>query len=63
VWNKAKWTKEGKEISGSWSYCWSHDIFDITLDGDDEITGRSRKIEIKGDSPEFNGWKLVREKK
>lgn len=61
-WNKAVWKKGKQKITGSWIYNWAADRFTIWLDEKDELTGQSRKFVVGGDHPEFNGWKLVREK-
>lgn len=62
-WNKATW-KKGKEIiNGQWIYHWAADRFTVCLDKRDPLTGQPRKFVVAGDSPKFNGFKLIREKK
>jgi len=59
--NTARWTDGKTIIKGGWSYYWPSDTFFIVLDSTDEITGMQRRIEVKGDSPEWGSWKLIRE--
>jgi hypothetical protein len=62
-WTKGTWEKNGETIKGSWYYDWAGDVFVINLDSQDPITGQRRKVKAYGEHPEFNGWKLVEEKK
>ncbi len=55
----AVWKKGKKTIKGRWMYIWHRNVFLIRLDSVDEITGQGREIEVHGDDPEFNGWKLI----
>lgn len=58
-WTKATWVKGKKRIKGRWYYNWADDCFWIILDDADPITGQERKIRVRGEHPEFNGWELV----
>lgn len=54
------WKKGTRRITGKWMWSWHQQRFLIYLNGRDPITGESRGvIESFGESPEFNGWKLV----
>lgn len=59
--NRATWEKDGKRITGTWSYYRPGDVFTVSLDTLDPVTGRRREFLVHGDHPNFNGWKLVKE--
>lgn len=56
------WKKGLAVVEGWCAYNWAADRFDIELDGKDRVTGQPRKFSVYGDEPNFNGWKVVREK-
>lgn len=62
VWRNGVWKKGKKRVTGKWCYQWSSDTFFIHLDRKDDVTGQTIEIDVKGDEPNFNGWKLVEEK-
>ena len=57
---KAKWTKDGEVITGSWKYNRSRDQFSISLDAKCVFSGQSIRFETNNDSPDFNGWSRVK---
>lgn len=58
----AIWIKGKRKITGSWTYNWAQDPFYVYLDSRDPITGIKRTIPIKGDKPEWGGWKIIEKK-
>jgi hypothetical protein len=62
MWNKGIWRKGKRRITGSWCWVWHQQRFFVQLDKPDRTTGRTQKIEISGDNPNFNGWTLEEEK-
>jgi hypothetical protein len=61
-WTTATWRKGKRTITGSWYYEWARDLFHIRLDRKCRFTGDTIQTTVSGDHPEFNGWKLVKEK-
>lgn len=57
----ASWKKGKKTITGIWKYNWQKNKFTIILDSKNRITGTNIKVETFGDTPEWNGWKLVKD--
>lgn len=54
----ATWVKGKKKIKGYWTYSKFKNVFYINIFKKCPITGQSINLEIKGDTPEFNGWCL-----
>jgi hypothetical protein len=62
MWKKGVW-KKGTQIEiGQWRWVWHEQKFYIHLDSKDPVTGLHREITTSGDSPEWFGWKLQKEK-
>ena len=60
---RGKWKKGRKILTGLWQYVWHRDLFFVHIDGKDPETGMRRQtFEVSGDTPEFNGWKLLERK-
>lgn len=60
-WRPGVWTKDGQTQTGIWCYNRSSDSFTIRLDSKDEVTGRDRVFSTSNDTPEWNGWRRVKE--
>jgi hypothetical protein len=60
--NEAIWKNGDRRVRGRWSYNWAADRFYVVLDSKDRITGMKREMCIAGDTPEWGGWRLVRER-
>lgn len=56
---KACWEKNGKRISGKYEFWQPSGKFKIWLNEKCEITGRTITLEVDGEQPEFNGWRLL----
>lgn len=61
--NTATWVNGSRRVTGRWSYHEASDTFVVVLDSVDRTTGEQRRKEIKGDRPEWGGWKLEPEKR
>lgn len=53
--------KRKKDLTGEWKYL-GGDRFVICLDKIDSVTGQNKVLTVYGDAPEWDKWKLVREK-
>ena len=53
------WKKGNQYVTGTWSYNWAADVFFITLEEPDPVSGRQYTFKVYGDHPEFNGFKLM----
>jgi len=60
-WRKGVWRKRSRRLTGTWYYDWAADEFIVHLNSRDPITGRTRKVRVRGEHPDFNGWRLVRD--
>jgi len=49
-----------EEVTGRWCYYRPSDVFRITLDSTDPVTGETRRVTSHEDAPEWGEWKLVR---
>ncbi len=60
---EATWEKGKRTIKGCWRYNWAANNFTVTIYKRDPITGDSKRtFRVYDDTPEWNGWKLRKEK-
>ena len=58
---KGIWKKGKRTIRGWWVYNWAADNFSVEIDQKDKLTGSQiRRFKVYADTPEWNGWKLLR---
>ena len=60
-WKKARWTRGKRTIAGEWDYYRPSDIFTISLNKTNPFTNQPETIQVKGETPEWGGWKLLEE--
>lgn len=53
--------KRKRKLTGEWKYVGGNK-FIIYLDKKDSDTGRYKVIEVYGDTPEWDDWKLIKDK-
>lgn len=59
---EATWRKGKQVLRGRWCWHKPSDSFTVEIDKRDAFTGAStRTFMVCGDTPEWYGWKLVRE--
>ena len=56
---RASWKKGKKVITGRYDYDCGGDLFLIELDCVSGITGEQITTKVRGETPEFNNWKLI----
>ena len=59
---EATWRIGKQVLRGRWYYYMPSDNFLVEIDKRDAVTGRpTQRFSVCGDTPEWNGWKLVRD--
>lgn len=58
IWKTCVWVRGKRKITGVWHWDRHRNCCMILLDSVDPVTGKKRHVEVHGDKPEFNGWKL-----